>query len=90
MTDNVDRAVEELALRRHGLIGRGSGMGNAPYAMEHDLLPREARTTIELILAGGPFPYPRDGTGFEDRLRDLPRGDYLEFTVPTPDVRGRG
>ena len=56
-------------------------------------LPLEARATLELITAGGPFPYPQDGRTFSNRERLLPlqrRGYYREYTVRTPGVRGRG
>jgi ribonuclease T1 len=56
-------------------------------------LPPEARATLALIEAGGPFPYPQDGRVFSNRERLLPlekRGYYREFTVRTPGVRGRG
>lgn len=56
-------------------------------------LPREARTTHQLILAGGPFPYEKDGTTFFNRERLLPakpRGFYREYTVRTPGARNRG
>jgi ribonuclease T1 len=56
-------------------------------------LPLEARATLELIKAGGPFPYPQDGRVFSNRERLLPskiRGYYREYTVRTPGVRGRG
>ena len=46
-----------------------------------------------LILAGGPFPYEKDGTTFHNRERLLPqqkRGYYREYTVRTPRVRHRG
>jgi ribonuclease T1 len=56
-------------------------------------LPREARHTLELIRAGGPFPYERDGVRFGNRERLLPakpRDHYREYTVPTPGSRNRG
>ena len=56
-------------------------------------LPAEARTTHRLILAGGPFPYSKDGTVFGNRERLLPRarrGFYREYTVRTPGSRDRG
>lgn|SRR5512133_2474369 len=56
-------------------------------------LPREALDTLALIEAGGPFPYDRDGTVFqnrEGRLPSQPRGHYREYTVPTPGSRDRG
>jgi ribonuclease T1 len=56
-------------------------------------LPAEARDTERLIRAGGPFPYPKDGTTFGNRERLLPsepRGYYREYTVKTPGLKGRG
>ncbi len=74
-----------------GAIARDkSGLG-APIAVA-DLSP-EARKTEQLIHAGGPFPYSRDGVVFgnrENRLERRPRGYYHEYTVPTPGARNRG
>jgi ribonuclease T1 len=56
-------------------------------------LPPEARKTHRLILAGGPFPYQKDGTVFFNRERLLPprpRGQYREYTVRTPGLSHRG
>jgi ribonuclease T1 len=56
-------------------------------------LPVQAQRTHQLIYAGGPFPYRKDGAVFGNRERSLPpqqRGFYLEYTVPTPGSRDRG
>jgi ribonuclease T1 len=56
-------------------------------------LPREAANTLNLIAAGGPYPYEKDGIVFGNRERLLPahrRGYYHEYTVPTPRARNRG
>ncbi len=56
-------------------------------------LPREAVNTLNLIAAGGPYPYEKDGVVFGNRERLLPprqRGYYHEYTVPTPRARNRG
>jgi len=56
-------------------------------------LPPEAIATLGLIERGGPFPYDRDGTTFQNRERLLPerpRGYYREYTVATPGSRDRG
>jgi ribonuclease T1 len=56
-------------------------------------LPPEARETLALIKAGGPFPYRKDGTVFGNREKRLPlreRGYYREYTVKTPGSRDRG
>jgi ribonuclease T1 len=62
-----------------------------PVAMSS--LPQEAQTTHRLVLQGGPFPYPKDGSVFGNRERLLPRqarGFYREYTVKTPGSRDRG
>jgi ribonuclease T1 len=56
-------------------------------------LPVEARATIALIKAGGPYPYSQDGRTFHNREKRLPlqeRGYYREYTVKTPGARDRG
>ncbi len=62
--------------------------------VELSALPPEAATTVELIDAGGPFPYPgRDGStfgNFEGLLPDRTDGYYREYTVPTPGSEDRG
>lgn len=86
-----DMLIEQEALRKHGMVGRGREMGNSLYAIDYDCLPPEARTTIKAIINGGPFPYPtKDGSRFGDSFGDLPNGAYLEYTVPTPGIKGRG
>ncbi|MEZ4635732.1 MAG: ribonuclease domain-containing protein [Caldilineaceae bacterium] len=48
-----------------------------------DDLPVQAQETIELIDAGGPFPFSRDGIIFQNRERILPlhnQGYYHEYT----------
>lgn len=56
-------------------------------------LPPQARTTLDLIKQGGPFPYRQDGVVFGNRERILPAepsGYYHEYTVRTPGSRDRG
>lgn len=56
-------------------------------------LPAQARETLQLIDAGGPFPYDKDGSVFGNFERLLPaqkRGYYHEYTVRTPGSRDRG
>ncbi len=56
-------------------------------------LPVQGRVTHALILAGGPFPFEKDGVVFGNRERLLPlqrRGYWREYTVRTPGVRHRG
>ena len=56
-------------------------------------LPPEAVITLAAIERGGPFPYDRDGTVFQNRERRLPEqppGYYREYTVETPGSRDRG
>ena len=57
-------------------------------------LPKEAKTTLGLIRAGGPYPYPRnDDQTFSNREAILPKranGYYREYTVVTPGSDDRG
>ncbi|MGK5544384.1 ribonuclease domain-containing protein [Streptomyces sp. URMC 127] len=56
-------------------------------------LPAQAGDTLRLIDAGGPFPYPKDGTVFSNREGVLPKHDagyYHEYTVKTPGSPDRG
>ena len=56
-------------------------------------LPKAGQVTYELIRAGGPFAFDKDGIVFGNRERQLPaerRGFYREYTVPTPGSRDRG
>ncbi|WP_406692337.1 ribonuclease domain-containing protein [Saccharopolyspora sp. ID03-671] len=57
-------------------------------------LPPEAGKTYQLIVKGGPFPYPgKDGSTFGNREGELPAqksGYYKEYTVPTPGSKDRG
>ena len=70
--------------------------GSAALALQPDTqasaLPAEARETLALVKAGGPFPHPRDGSVFGNREGLLPkreRGYYREYTVKTPGARDR-
>ena len=83
-------AIEEHAMRKAGMLGRGNNT-NQVYSIDYDSLPPEARTTIGLIVSDGPFPYPgKDGSNFGNKFGDLPEGQYLEYTVPTPGLTNRG
>ena len=94
--------VVALAVAATGWLGRSSppagtplGEAGAPEAQVDfaPAIPAEARETLGLMRSGGPFPYDRDGTTFQNRERLLPqqpRGYYREYTVPTPGSRDRG
>lgn len=63
-----------------------------PRVAEHDL-PTEARETLALIDAGGPYPYDQDDQTFFNReglLPGQPVGYYREYTVVTPGEDDRG
>jgi ribonuclease T1 len=65
--------------------------GTAPVVNLGDL-PAQAQQTHQLIHAGGPFPYSKDGSVFGNRERRLPlkaRGYYREYTVATPGARNQ-
>ncbi len=70
-------------------VARASDLPVIAYAD----LPPEAHDTIALIDAGGPFPFGKDGSTFQNRegiLPDKPRGYYGEYTVITPGSADRG
>ncbi len=69
------------------------GAPHAIHGIRVSDLPPEARATLVLIRAGGPFPHARDGSVFANReglLPPAPRGTYREYTVMTPGRRDRG
>lgn len=56
-------------------------------------LPSQATDTVRLVQKGGPFPYPQDGTVFQNREGLLPAQSssyYHEYTVKTPGSSDRG
>ncbi|MYU11115.1 ribonuclease [Streptomyces sp. SID8361] len=56
-------------------------------------LPSQAHDTLDLIEQGGPYPFPQDGTVFQNREGILPSqssGYYHEYTVITPGSDDRG
>ncbi|MEU6121519.1 ribonuclease [Streptomyces sp. NPDC047123] len=56
-------------------------------------LPAQAHDTLDLIDKGGPYPFPQDGTVFQNREGELPQqgsGYYHEYTVVTPGSDDRG
>lgn len=70
----------------------GCGEPTVPEAALSSL-PAQVATTIDLVTAGGPYPYPEDGTVYENREGVLPAcasGHYRLYTVPTPGVSDRG
>ena len=82
-----------LALTSLGLNARGTVSDGAMNLIALADLPVQGRKTHALILAGGPFPYEKDGIVFGNRERLLPaskRGYYREYTVRTPGARNRG
>lgn len=83
-------AAALLALAMGFALARApADLGTVPLSA----LPREAKATLNLIRAGGPFPFEKDGTTFGNRERLLPlrpRGYYREYTVPTPGLDSRG
>ncbi|MEU9117079.1 ribonuclease domain-containing protein [Streptomyces sp. NPDC048483] len=66
---------------------------NAVGDICYSKLPSQAHDTLDLIEKGGPFPYPKDGTVFDNREGILPAqntGYYHEYTVITPGSPDRG
>ncbi|MFH8366786.1 ribonuclease domain-containing protein [Streptomyces sp. NPDC018031] len=59
----------------------------------YSALPSQAHDTLDLIADGGPYPFPQDGTVFQNRegiLPDQDSGYYHEYTVITPGSDDRG
>jgi guanyl-specific ribonuclease Sa len=70
-----------------------AGYADATSERYPAFLPPEAIETLQAIENGGPFPFSRDGTVFQNRERLLPaqpRGYYREYTVITPGSPDRG
>lgn len=66
-----------------------SGLGT----IAESKLPKEARATLTLIRAGGPYKYDQDDKTFQNREGNLPgqkKGYYREYTVVTPGSGDRG
>ena len=89
--------VITLAATLFGCSAKADAGGNDPHSglawVSQDDLPAEARETLGLIRAGGPYPFRRDGAVFGNRERLLPKeasGYYHEFTVKTPGEDDRG
>ena len=91
-TTSDGRGAAASATYTPGPLGTDPVSG-LPWVAE-SALPPQARDTLALIRAGGPFPYPRSGNQvFDNRERLLPlhvRGYYREFTVVTPGSEDRG
>jgi ribonuclease T1 len=63
-----------------------------PWVLEAEL-PPSGQETLALIDDGGPFPYDKDGSTFQNREGILPAADlgyYAEYTVPKPGEDDRG
>jgi len=87
----ADRSRDEAS--SEPTAARETSGAREPAARWPAFLPCEAVATLEAIERGGPFPYERDGTVFQNRERLLPeqpRGYYREYTVITPGSRDRG
>jgi len=81
------------ALLGVAVFGTALARNDSAGVVRAEQLPAEARETLRLIDAGGPFPYRRDGIVFQNRERRLPaqpKGYYREYTVPTPGSKNRG
>ncbi|MDH3294139.1 MAG: hypothetical protein OER95_07440 [Acidimicrobiia bacterium] len=102
-TGVLNRAATETADRPAAAIDQGSfsngGVSGANGRLPDldpitvDELPPEALETLERISQGGPHPFDRDDTVFQNReglLPDRDRGYYREYTVVTPGEDDRG
>lgn len=94
-TDNTTAGdattANELVESRNGLPSL-EATTDLPTVSVADL-PTQAVQTLQLIAAGGPYPYSRDGVVFNNRegiLPSQPNGFYREYTVITPGADNRG
>lgn len=74
-------------------LAAGVAVPKGMRSISASALPPEARDTLALIAAGGPFPYDQDGAVFQNREKLLPAkksGYYREYTVETPGSPDRG
>jgi ribonuclease T1 len=85
--------VRRLLAFAFALLVTADAAALSPGEVRAAELPNEARATLALIKAGGPFPYDKDASTFGNREGQLPRerrGYYREYTVKTPGRRDRG
>ena len=85
--------VRPLRRRAGHRIGGDGSPTAAVGSVCYSALPTQAHDTLDLIDAGGPFPYEQDGTVFQNREALLPSqstGYYHEYTVITPGSSDRG
>jgi ribonuclease T1 len=82
-----------IALTSALLIGGAATVPASAAPADVGSICYQAHDTLDLIEAGGPFPYPQDGTVFQNRegiLPDQNTGYYHEYTVETPGSSDRG
>ena len=76
-----------------GFTATASAAPAAVGSICYGSLPSQAHHTLDLIDAGGPFPYSQDGAVFQNREHLLPSQSssyYHEYTVVTPGSSDRG
>ncbi|MET9785132.1 ribonuclease [Streptomyces canus] len=81
------------ALLVGGTVATATPAAAAVGSICYSDLPSQAYDTLDLIDAGGPYPYSQDGTVFQNREGVLPSqssGYYHEYTVITPGSSTRG
>ncbi|MDR6977725.1 ribonuclease T1 [Streptomyces sp. 3330] len=92
----ITRTVTSAAVLSALLVGGTVSATTAHAAVGsvcYTKLPSQAYDTLDLIEAGGPYPYSQDGSVFQNREGVLPSrstGYYHEYTVKTPGSSTRG
>jgi ribonuclease T1 len=89
-TSNPSKSATSVAVAPAG--GANAGKSGLEI-VKASALPPEARTTLKLIDANGPYPYSRDGVVYNNLEKILPKqtkGYYHEYTVVTPGSKDRG
>lgn len=91
---SATRSYERTTSTAPASSTRSSTASDGLRTIDYADLPKQAKDTLRLIDAGGPFPYPRDDGktfgNFEGLLPKQKRGYYKEYTVPTPGAQTRG
>lgn len=86
-------SADPVSPQTHQVAAAECGDTSGFESVQLSALPAEAAETVDLIKAGGPYPYPQDGGTFSNRegiLPDCASGYYKEYTVETPGSDDRG
>ncbi|MCP4190661.1 MAG: hypothetical protein GY768_08530, partial [Planctomycetaceae bacterium] len=78
---------EEKANLSESEASKRTPQRNLPFKDQDRI--NEVNKTLDRIESGGPHPYSKDETVFQNREGKLPQGNYREYTVETPGAPNR-